>query len=268
MKVKKANNLKLLRQIAEEAKASKMSDEHLTKIHSQLISLSNYLKTSPTQAYLVSVIFSLSFTQRNVDIDDISGYIECNPIKLLELKSDFDFLIKNGFILTKFKMDSSKIPLTNYSFSITENLSDAIVNNKPIVIGFTKKKPDLLSVIESINDYGTERYNDDLPTFIISTYIQRILLENKHIPFFKKLNQIRLSTEETFMFCYMCWKFMEGEQTQTLEDVANVYFDNAKYKIDFYKKIATKESPLFKHDLIEVIGNEFANKTELMLTEK
>lgn len=265
---RKPEIIAVIRRIADEAKDSKLSKEHFIKIDKDLRQLSKYLKVSKTQAYLVSVIFSLGYCEKNLDFRDISRYLNCNPITLLELKSDFDFLMNNGHFQIRYNMNSSDLPMANYTFSISKELSEAIVNEKPVAKKLGEAKSDLFTLLEKIFDLGMERFSEDIPSFILAENVKKIVDSNSNIPFFKKLKQLKFMPYESFILCALSWGFIEGEKTETLQKIAEIYCDNFKNRLELIKRMIRKETKLLKMGFIEFIGNDFVNNSEIMLSDK
>ena len=83
--------------VFEKSKESFLDDELFLKLDKDITFLSEYFKTSKTQAFIFSLVFSLGYTQRSVDTNDIINHTQCNPIKLLELNDDIIELFNRGF---------------------------------------------------------------------------------------------------------------------------------------------------------------------------
>jgi len=80
------NNIALIYNLAE---YSKLSNSLFEQTDKELSFLADYFHITKTQALFVSIIFALNYKGRKVDLDDLSSYFNCNPIKILEYNDDF-----------------------------------------------------------------------------------------------------------------------------------------------------------------------------------
>jgi len=71
------------------AENSKLDNSLFEKSDKELSFLADYFHSSKSQALIISVIFTLNYKGRKVDLDDLNSFFDCNPMKLLEYSDDF-----------------------------------------------------------------------------------------------------------------------------------------------------------------------------------
>lgn len=80
------NNIASVYNLAEN---SKLSNALFEVTENELSFLANYFHITKSQALFVSIIFSLNYKGRKVDLDDLIEFFDCNPMKILEYSDDF-----------------------------------------------------------------------------------------------------------------------------------------------------------------------------------
>ncbi|HET8885391.1 MAG TPA: AAA family ATPase, partial [Salinimicrobium sp.] len=126
------NLLKTIGKVFEEAQESKLAPAFFESIDGELCELSDYLKTTKSQAFFVAILFVMSHWKDKVSINNLIDHFHCSIVQILEFNNDFEFLLSRH-ILTKQKSKYlRKLHPTKNEFAIHESIVEAILHNKPM----------------------------------------------------------------------------------------------------------------------------------------
>ena len=96
-------NLKLrllesIGKVYEQSKDCKLEPAFFEKVESELEFLSEYLKVTCHQAFIVAMVFALNYHGDLVDLNELIRYLDCNPMKILEFSDDFEILLSKEIL--------------------------------------------------------------------------------------------------------------------------------------------------------------------------
>ena len=260
--------LKSIGLIYEKSKDSELNDTLFETLDKEMTLLSEYFKTTKNQAFILGLVFSLCYTERHVDTNDLINHMKCNPIKLLELNDDFIFLFNLGFF-EKLKLTTDFFDTTGkFNFVINSEISEAILKNVPIPN--LHEKPELVDVyevLETIVLLGTNRFENDSNTkeFLFKT--NKIIDDYKKISLINMISNLDLNPEDQFLFIFLIWKTLTGYGSIDLSRTVDIIFDKPTAKIKYMQKMVTVENKLLNSNLVEFEESSFLNEIELKLTE-
>ena len=136
----KLNLLKSIGKVYDQAKGCKLEESSLEKVGPDLKPVSDYFNVPQKQALIVSLVFALNYDSYSVDIRNLSAYLECTPMKLLEYSEDFDELFNKGILNGQDESEKGMCMLSNSGITINEKILEASMKNKPMP-SFGKEKP-------------------------------------------------------------------------------------------------------------------------------
>lgn len=255
--------------IYEKSKESKLEEKLFVNLDNEITLLAQYFKTSKIQAYLLGLIFSLGYSERNVDTHSLIRYTKCNPIKLLDLNDDFIALYTLGFF-EKFKLSRDFVDATGkFNFIINSLVCEAVLKNSPIPD--LKKQPlivDIYDVLERNYKLGNERFDDEISTKELLKQSKQMVSDFSHLPLLHKIAPLDLSSEDQYLYLYLIWKILSGYESVDLTRSIDVIFDKASTNLKYMQKIVTGQNNLMKENLVEIVESTFLNDVELKLSEK
>jgi len=264
------NKIALVYSLAED---SKLSNSLFELIEKELSFLADYFHITKTQALFVSVIFTLNYKGRKVDLDDLNSYFDCNPMKILEYSDDFVELYEKRLLRKNNKSNrhrNIKLKGADEEFCINEIVSDKIFKSEPIpeVLVDAPKFEDIFSLLEKIYEIGNERDNEEISTKELFEQTQNILEENKHFPLIERVKFLGASIDEKYLFLYVVWKFLEGDKDPWVERSFKGIYDKANERFIQIQRFLSKENNLIKEDWLEIEDAAFFDDAKMKLTEK
>ncbi len=260
--------LRSIGNIYDRAKGCKLGDDFFEQVEPDLRLLSEYFDTNNSQSLLVAMVFSLNYKGDTVDFKGLIEYFDCNPIKLLEYSSDFNNLYTKG-IFIKEKLDHRiNVAISNYQFSVSEKVTEAILNSMPLPQLREEVANDIIELLEKIYELGLQRDEDEISTESFFDQIMILIKNNLHYPLIKIADDFNFDIEDTYLYLYLIWKTLNGYESVDIERTTSGIFENRTRKIKYIQKIISSENDLIRHNLIEIIETRFHNDIEIKLTEK
>jgi len=268
--MEKSIKLKVLDSIGkiyEESKECKLEESFFSKMNNELSFLSEYFQTTKSQSLFISIVFALNYKGDTVDLNDLIEYFDCNPMKILEYSDDFSFLYSSGIFGKQKSRQRMKLAGANDYFMINEKISEAILQNKPMPEIHDNKFNDVVELLEKLYNISEQRDNDEISTHNLFEQAREILSSNLHFPLIKKVCDLPLGIEDTFLFLYLVWKTISGSESTDIGRALDGIYDNATMRINYMQKFLSGKNTLTKIDLIEIVEAHFFYDTEIKLTD-
>ena len=266
---KERHILESIRLVTDKAKKSNLSLKFFNENGKELQKLSVYFDTTPVQSLLISSILAYNFNRGPAGVDDLSDFFDCNPLLLLEYKTDLDHLLKQGMLKKVVNRRSrNAFGLANLSFFVPDNISDAILANKPIPKQDPAKAKDVLDLLESVYSMGWNSEDESNSTEELIDKTKELLKEYQEFSLVKKLNQLKLSGTDMILMLYMYWKFVNGEKDVNLEGAINGIHTNTRKRFEYSKSFLVNVHPLIGQGLVEIRKNRFVEDSFIKLTSK
>lgn len=260
--------LESIGKIYEESKDCKLEPAFFETVENDLNVLSDYFGISNTQSLLVAMIFSLNYKGDTVDFNDLTEYFDCNPMKLLEYSSDFENLYSKGIFKKEKSRHRIKLALSNDQFSINEKVTEAILNNMPLPKLGDEEVGDVFEFLENICKIGERRDADEISTNELLLQLIQLVNSNVHFPLIKMVNDYNFKPEDTFVYLYLIWKTICGNELVDLNRMVEGVFDKPTRRIQYVQKIMSNENTLIRNGLIEIVEARFLNDTGIKLSDK
>jgi SpoVK/Ycf46/Vps4 family AAA+-type ATPase len=236
-------------------------------VDGELKCLSNYFDLSRNQAFIVAMVFAFNCKAEPVDLSCLVEHFACNPLKLLELNDDFESLCAKG-ILKKLKMARRlRITLSNDQFSINQKVTDAMLSNKPMPVIEKDGFKDVIELLEKLHKLSEQRDNEEIATYELFAQAKELISSNLHFPLIKQINDFRFEIEDTYLFFYLIWRTLTGNQATDIDRAATRIFDNPSAKVAYIQKIMSNENPLFVQNYIEIVEANFFSQAEMKLSD-
>lgn len=255
------------------AKDSKLNNSLFELIDKELSFLANYFHITKTQALFVSIIFTLNYKGRKVDLDDLNSYFECNPMKILEYSDDFVELYEKRLLRKNNKSKrhkNIKLKGADEEFCINELVTEKIFKSEPIpeILIDIVKYEDIFTLLEKLYELGQQRDDEEITTSEIFEQTQSILDENTHFTLLEKTRFLGISIEEKYLFLYVVWKFLDGDKSPWIERTFKIIYDKPNERFTQIQRFLSKENNLIREDWLEIVEASFFDDTKMKLTEK
>jgi DNA polymerase III delta prime subunit len=263
------NGLNRVIYIAEKAYKCKLSSDFFWEIDPYLESLATQLHLSKSQVFLLANIMSLNYkSSGSVGIKDLAEYFESTPLRLLEYNADLEYLSEMGALKKEFNNRASNLILSKHNFILTENFSEALINNKPFVPVKVSDTTDFIDFLEKVNTLVDERAEKNQDTYLLLADFILLKNINAHIPFVSKINDLKLNWTDSIFFCYLCWQALDDEDLLSLSSTAKLIINTPKARYSFVRSIVKKYNKLVTKKLIETNKSLWANDLKVKLTNK
>ncbi|MBS1909037.1 MAG: AAA family ATPase [Bacteroidetes bacterium] len=255
------------------AKDSKLNNSLFELTDKELSFLAEYFHITKTQALFVSIIFTLNYKGRKVDLDDLNSYFECNPMKILEYSDDFVELYEKRLLRKNNKSKrhrNIKLKGADEEFCINELVTEKIFKSEPIpeILIDIVKYEDIFTLLEKLYELGQQRDDEEITTSELFEQTQSILDENTHFHLLEKTRFFGISIEEKYLFLYVVWKFLDGDKSPWIERTFKVIYDKPNERFTQIQRFLSKENNLIKEDWLEIVEASFFDDTKMKLTEK
>ena len=255
------------------AKDSKLNNSLFELTDKELSFLAEYFHITKTQALFVSIIFTLNYKGRKVDLDDLNSYFECNPMKILEYSDDFVELYEKRLLRKNNKSKrhrNIKLKGADEEFCINELVTEKIFKSEPIpeILIDIVKYEDIFTLLEKLYELGQQRDDEEITTSELFEQTQSILDENTHFTLLEKTRFLGISIEEKYLFLYVVWKFLDGDKSPWIERTFKIIYDKPNERFTQIQRFLSKENNLIKEDWLEIVEASFFDDTKMKLTEK
>lgn len=262
--------------IYDESKECKLSKDFFEKTDPDLEILAMYFGINSRQAFLLSIIFVFNYKGDSTDVNELARHFDVNPVKMIEFHSDLLFLTEKGFLKkrrskqrilgnTRFRFANG---LANDKFAIEESILMAVIKNSPILEIKQTVFTDVISVLEKIYLLGKERDDENISIEELFEEMKNTLDLSAQFELIRKVRQFQLCDHDNYLFLYLVWKRISGDESSDLSTAADGLFDNPSNKIFYTQSILAKKNDLITKGLIEVELAKFHNNSEIKLTEK
>lgn len=264
----KTNLIISIGRIYEEAKNCNLEDDFYKTIETDLSLLADFLHVSKTQALIIATIFVFNYKGDSVSTNDLIHYYNCNPVKLLLISDDFNFLI-NKKIISK-KRNTHKIApiFTNDEYYLNQNIFSSIFNYKEINSTESKKIVDLIDLLEQIHSICLRRVEEEISTDLVFEEIGSLLKLNKHFPLIQRISHLNLKDLDLCLFFYLMWNTIQGKKTIDVDKSTQLIFDNSSDKVKYVQALISGQNQLIKGKYIELGEATFFNDLDLQLANR
>ncbi|MBA3901182.1 MAG: hypothetical protein H0X62_13415, partial [Bacteroidetes bacterium] len=219
--------LKSISSIADVAKESKLEEAVFEKLAPELALLANYLNISAKQAFSVAITFTLNANSDTGGVSDYTRYLDCNPIKVLELQKDFPLLTEKGILSVKrgYKRIRSFNEFAKYEYMVSDQIIKSILINEIPNFSGEPDTHDIFKVLEKIFKLSQEREEEEITTGELFKMFNEYLKSYAHFPLIKHIKQLNFEVEDAYLFFLLCWKSLLGEESVSLISTLENIFD-------------------------------------------
>lgn len=260
--------LETIGRIYAKAEDSKLEDKFLKTINDDLSLLARYFKTTNKQAFLIAMIFSLSFTGDRLDTSDLIRFFDCNPMKILAYHDDFEYLFSKGIIKQRHSKSLRKSAVVREQYHISEAVVDALLADLPLPDVAEEKVEDIMSLLNRIYKLAELRDRDDIETREIFAWTKEIIDDNLHYPLIEKISQFDFDIEDTYLYLYLIWSTLMGNESTDIGSAMADIYDNPSKIISAIQSMHAGSHILVKNKLVEIIEARFFSDWEMKLTEQ
>lgn len=253
--------------VYEKAKDCKLEESFFNSLESELTFLSQYFKSTEMQSFFIAVVFTTNYKGDTADLNNLSEYFNCNPLRMLEFQGDLDILCKKGIFHNQKSTRRLKLSAAGIQYTVEEKVSDAIIHGLAIPDLKKEKASNITDLLEEIYLLGGQRDEEKISTLDLFLELQELLQKNNHLPLINSINKMEVDLEDSYLFFYMVWKSITGNQTTDIGRALEGIYDAKSQRFDVMQKLLSEEHFLVKNNLLEIVPADFFNDTEMKLTD-
>ncbi|MEI6749170.1 MAG: ATP-binding protein [Bacteroidota bacterium] len=267
---KVADLLKCVEKIALGAKGSEIDKEFLHNHSSELSILSGFLEITDRQAAIFCVVLNINFGNTSVDLDQIAGYIGCNPISILNCLPELDEMVSKRIMCrhenSRRRSRVGSFNINNIEFYVNKEVLDSLrkgVTFKKKIIDIPDVPALLAHLISIFCEYqdGEYTYNELL------FEIKSTLSANSTLPFVKGLEEYSLSDEDIVFFMFICSEFMDNDEPVDLLVAIRYLYTEIRDRMRVRKEFLRGTHTLLKAGLVKLEDGHFRSDKHLILTD-
>jgi AAA+ superfamily predicted ATPase len=259
--------IKHIQVIAEEARASQLSQDFQEKVSVQAKRVAKFFSCSDFQAILFSIVFNLNF-RSSVDISDLAQFIDCSMIGVSTQLNDIEILVQKGILHCN--KSNSKRPrrqstnLNQFEYSVNREVFESIIRNDAKYEQNIKTINDVFDFLRSCSMVFKD---DSLEEEDLEDEIHAIINESHHLSFIQELSKLTLPQDSMTLYFAFCVLFTAGEDLIDLPEVVEKIFDY-KDRLKIRREFLNNQHPLQKHGLIQLQGTDFKSDRLVSLTDR
>jgi len=258
-RTKKFTLLQHIEQIVEAAKDSGFGADFFEKAKPHIDFLAKKLKITQIQAALFSLFMDRS-NDNNILISEISEFVKCRNIKILQYMKEIDGLVNRQLIRCR-RTDHK------FSYRVPLEVIEAITQNEayqPI----STVNVSIEKFFTVLNKLFTECIENELTYSLLEKGIEELIDNNMHLDFCKKLHEFLLDDLDKILFLYFCYRLEHYDDNDfAYYELVNIFKDEDFRQVK--KSLKHKESELFELNLIECVNdNGFEDRDRFCLTDK
>ncbi|WP_268222970.1 ATP-binding protein [Sinomicrobium oceani] len=269
--MEKNTKLKILDSIGriyDQSEKCKLEDAFFDKVDHELDFLSEYFRTSKSQAFFIALVFTLNYKGETVSLNDLIKYFDCNPVKILEHSDDFDFLYASGIFEKQKSRFRAKQLGANDRFTVNKRIPEAILQNKPMPEIKQEEDEDIVGLLEKLYNFSEQRADEEILTSELFIQVERLISSNLHYPLLHEIEQFKFSIKDTYLFLYVIRKTLSGDESTDIGGALEDIYSNPSERMEYMQKFLSGENVLVREDLVEIVAADFFNDTEIKLTDK
>lgn len=259
--------LKSIEKIALSFKDSELTEKSKRKtlgsLKEELKTVCNFLHCNEDEAWLFSVMFAMSISGKDTDLDSLTHYLSCNPFFIVSLSPVLDSLVSKRLLIKNTGYDMKVIATR---FHVSSYIFNAISLNKSIPKN--NKFDDVYEVIEKINEMICERERNNIATEELFNEAMDLLRKESQFPLLKKILNLDLSDDDTLLLIYLCYSFANDSNEADIERYVYYVYDSMGSKIRAKKNLFSGQSRLIEEDLVCFLDDSFYGGRDLALTDK
>lgn len=117
----------------EKAKVCHLEESFFKSIETELDCLSQYFKTTEVQTFFIAMVFTFNYKGDTADLNILSDYCGCNPLRMLAFHDELEDLCKKGFFHKEKSKRRLKISGAGDQYTVEEKITEAILQGRPLL---------------------------------------------------------------------------------------------------------------------------------------
>lgn len=258
--------------IGRSLEGSGMDYVKLEKVSRELDQLANYLNVSKHQAMLFVAVFIKSRITGKTSIKEMYGFIKMSETKMYAQHSNFEELVKRGFIIKSFSLETilegNDIAIRNLSINryiYDSILANEVINEKIFFSNLTER--DFLNQVDLLLQ---RRFSNEIGRANLLNELEKIEDNFSHLSIISKL-QGSMNTSDLRLVLYFSaceYRNEKSEYPIKLEDTLTKLFDFVELNFALIKNLTDPEESLIQEGYLVAKKDKLTGEIIIELSER
>ncbi len=229
--------------------------------------LCTYFGTNEQQTWMLCSFISWYFDHGgdSCNFNNLSDFFECNVMSVIVYKADIEVLLEKGYIFNAESVTGKEIGLQN-EFVIAEELLEAVLQNRKVVITRDTAKKDILSMIQLVGNAVDGRRHWEGSSYGLFRDVEKIEASYADFDFVKDAKLLLEDIGTRIFFYDACFDFINGDETGLNITLLDIYSDSEKYAVA--REFLEEKHILLQEELVEFTKKENLSEAELTISQK
>ena len=227
----------------------------------------DYTGCNEIQAVLFSVIFCLNI-RHAPDLDDIAGYLNCNPLTVLNALDDLYSLEKKKLIRKEFRRSRRREKMINeLRFFVPEIVFSAMQQNKKIEPQ-KNRSLSMMEILEAIKELINDHYDEIMTGEEMINEIKELISGKNDNEVFKVFIEQDFDDSELLLLLYMCYETIFNKDEIELDKACDRLFEDYNTRYNLKRSLIKEKSKLITDEWVRFENGFFRSDGVVILTDK
>ena len=261
--------LECIEKIYEAAHSSKLKDFPHDSITPYTKDLAKYLGSTERQAFWFAIMFSISLSHTEIDLESIATYLRCSILTVFKYINLFDELVKLK-VLKKSKSDRRRrrAPerMDNIRFYVPTNIIKSISDGETQL---PKSKKSDMTVYEFLDCYANLLHERDNELLNYEEFIEasrELITDNKHLSMLKQLKGFKLDSTNLCLLLYVCTVFTDYSEGDLIYFL-KTFFPETQDQMAVRREFLNGKNKLQVLKLVDTLSDNFRSDRTIALSE-
>lgn len=224
--------------------------------------LSEYLHLTPRQTLVFVAVYSKQLLRGNqIDIDDITDFLDFNAVQFLPFRKHVDELVEKG-MLERMTFRRGEL------YHVCEELEETMRNNLCFNT-IKKKKIDQYEFCQRVSNLIESRTNDEFGTSKLFQLVDDMEHDYAKLPIVRQLQKFNLSIEERTFYYEVCDDFIRDQNHKTsISCTLTDIYSNTTRRLSVLREFMNEQHALLLVGLLELYPANFTTEAEIGLSDK
>ncbi len=242
----------------------------------QLKSIAKHMGCTKEEALFFAVMFyqQLKGQPSGVDITDMAEHFGVGSMEILNQHSFFremkqNKLIKQNQNIKRHKIAAKKqVSMFDGPLYITREAYEAVISGQCLAEICQTGEMEMFELLEHLEQIISDHDDGGIGETDMQEQIAEMVNANRELPFIKRVNKLKLSTNEKLLLFHICYELIDGEQSVDLVRACNKIFGSLSQQFKVRRSFLNGRARLIKKNIVQLEEADFRNDKTLRVTEE
>jgi len=242
----------------------------------QLKSIAKHMGCTREEALFFAVMFyqQLKGHPGDVDIQDIAEHFGVGSMEILNHHSFFSEMKRNKLIQQNQNKKMHKIAakkqvsMFDGPLYITREAYEAVISGHSLAELCQTGEMEMFELLENLEQVINNYDDGGIGETDMVEQIAEIVNANSELPFIKRVNKLKLSTNEKLLLFHICYELIDGEQSVDLARACNKIFGTLALQFQVRRSFLNGRATLIKKNIVHLEDSNFRNDKNIKITEE